>query len=185
MSLTERNSEGSMDMLALSRLRCSVRDYSPRAVEREKLEYILESGCLAPSAVNFQPWYFVVIRETANREKLQACYDRDWFRTAPAYIMICADHSVAWKRKADGKDHADIDVAIAAEHICLAAAEQGLGTCWVCNFDVAKCREIFQLPPHIEPVVLMPTGYPADPGIFGSTPKKRKAFNEVVRWEKF
>lgn len=185
MNLTETHSENGMDILTLARIRCSVRDYSPRAIEREKLEYILETARLAPSAVNFQPWYFIVIREKTNREKLQSCYDRDWFGTAPAYIIVCADHSVSWKRKSDGKDHGDIDAAIAAEHICLAAAEQELGSCWVCNFDVQKCREIFELPDSIEPVVLIPVGYPADPEVFVYTQKKRKAFNEVVRWEKF
>ncbi|MCP9611464.1 nitroreductase family protein [Coprobacter tertius] len=177
--------ESDLDMLTLARLRCSVRSFSERPVEREKLEYILETARLAPSAVNFQPWYFIVVRADEHRKMLQDCYERDWFRTAPVYIIVCADHRESWLRKSDGKDHGDIDAAIAAEHICLAATEQDLGTCWVCNFDVEKCHNLFGLPEGVEPVVIIPVGYPEDPDIFIATPKKRKAFNEVVKWEKY
>lgn len=90
----------------------------------------------------------------------------------------CVDESVSWKRKSDGHDHADIDAAIAAEHICLAAAEQGLGSCWVCNFDVPLCREALELPATLRPVVLIPVGYPAD----APTQKKRKSPDEVAEW---
>ena len=91
---------------------------------------------------------------------------------------VCVDESVSWKRKSDGHDHADIDAAIAAEHICLAAAEQGLGSCWVCNFDVPLCREALELPATLRPVVLIPVGYPAD----APTQKKRKSPDEVAEW---
>lgn len=92
-------------------------------------------------------------------------------------VRDCADHEVSWHRKADGKDHADIDVAIAVEHLCLAAAEQGLGTCWVCNFDVDRCREVMHLPANLEPVVLIPLGYPADETV---PEKKRKTLPEIL-----
>lgn len=75
--------------------------------------------------------------------------------------MVCGDHSVSWKR-ADGKDHCDIDIAIAVTHMTLMATEQGLGTCWVCNFDKQKCIAVLNLPENIEPMVLLPLGYPAD-----------------------
>ena len=76
-------------------------------------------------------------------------------------IVACADHRESWHRPADGKDHADIDVAIAVEHLCLAATEVGLGTCWVCNFDVALCRGALGLPSGVEPVVMVPVGLPS------------------------
>jgi len=75
------------------------------------------------------------------------------------YIVACTDTALSWKRSFDGKDHADIDIAIAVEHICLAAAEQGLGTCWVCNFDTQKCSELLRLPENIHPAVIIPVGY--------------------------
>ena len=72
----------------------------------------------------------------------------------------------------------DIDVAILTEHLCLAAAEQGLGTCWVCNFDAPRVKELFALPEHIEPIVLLPLGYPADESVFEGE-KKRKTLTEI------
>lgn len=184
MITTDNSTNDNIDLLSISRFRCSVRDYSPRAIEREKLEYILETARLAPSAVNYQPWVFIVIREAENKCKLQSCYNRDWFKSAPAYILVCGNHNESWKRKTDEKDFCDIDVAIATEHLCLAATEQELGTCWVCNFDANLCKKSFNLPDHLEPIVIVPIGYPADPNVFSSTLKKRKAFNEIVKWEK-
>ena len=140
---------------------------------------------MAPSAVNFQPWFFVVIKGEEGCNHIRQCYDREWFRSAPMYILVCADHRSSWVRKSDGKDHADIDVAIATEHICLAAAEKELGTCWVCNFDTDLCKQLFNLPSGVEPVVIVPIGYPKEPEVFVSTPKRRKAFNEIVKWESF
>ena len=72
----------------------------------------------------------------------------------------------------DRKDHMDIDVAIATEHISLAAAEQGLGSCWVCNFDTDLCRKHFNLPDTIEPAVILTIGYPESPDLFEQTSKK-------------
>ena len=118
-----------MDLLDLAKKRCSVRQYAATPVEKEKLDYILEVARLAPSAVNFQPWQFLVVSTKENLEKVQSCYEREWLKTAPLCIIACEDHAASWKRGSDGKDHADIDIAIAVEHICLAAAEQGLGTC--------------------------------------------------------
>ena len=102
-----------MDFIQLAKSRYSSRKYKQLAVEDNKLGYVLEAGRVAPSAVNFQPWYFVVVRDE-NLKNVQACYHREWLKTAPACIVICSDHSRSWKR-GDGKDHADIDAAIAAD----------------------------------------------------------------------
>ena len=84
-----------------------------------------------------------------------------WFRTAPECFIVCCDHAESWHRPKDGKDHGDVDIAICAEHFCLAAAERGLGTCWVCNFDADLCRRLFHLPDTLEPVAFLPLGYEA------------------------
>lgn len=167
-----------MNFLELAKTRYSVRSYRPQTVEREKVEYLLECARLAPSAVNFQPWRFFVVESAAAKEALRRCYHREWFAEAPLYIAVCADETASWKRKGDGHDHADVDAAIAAEHICLAAAEQGLGSCWVCNFDVPLCREALRLPAELRPVALIPVGYAADE----ATTKKRKPMEEIVAW---
>ena len=159
--------------------RRSVRSYTSQEIESDKLEYVLNAARLAPSACNIQPWSFIVVKDSETQKKLQDCYSREWFNSAPVYIIACADHSQSWKRKSDGKDHADIDLAIATEHLCLAATELGLGTCWVCNFDVDLCSRLFDLPKHIEPVAIIPIGYPESTELQGNP--SRKELPEIIR----
>ena len=165
-----------MNFKELCQNRYSVRGYKPDRIPAEKMEYIQECVRLAPSAVNYQPWKFYYITNEEDQKKLQQCYDREWFREAPAYVLACKLTGEAWTRRYDGLNHADIDIAIAVEHLCLAAAEQGLGTCWVCNFRVQLCKEIFCLPEGIEPSVIIPIGYPSTDDI---PEKKRKEIEDI------
>lgn len=170
-----------MSLLEIAKSRYSVRAYEDKAVEKEKLLQVLEAARLAPSAVNFQPVHFIVVTEEATKQKICDTYPRGWFAEAPAVIVACGDHSKSWKRN-DGKDHCDIDVAIAVDHLTLAAADLGLGTCWVCAFDAKKCHELLELPEHLEPAVLIPIGYPKGQRV---TEGKRKSIDEMVSWEKY
>lgn len=174
-----------MTFLDICQQRCSVRSYTSEPVSNEDLDYLLEAARLAPSAVNFQPWVFVIVREKANQLKIQESYNREWFKSAPLYIVICGDHTQAWKRKSDGKDHCDVDASIAVEHICLAATERNLGTCWVCNFDEKILREALELPAHIEPIAILPVGHPNPESLCQDAAKIRKTLQEIIRWEKF
>lgn len=165
-----------MTFQSLCQQRYSVRSYTSEPVSQKQFEYIMECVRLAPSAVNFQPWHFYVVSSEEGRQHLQQCYEREWFKSAPMYIICCVRHDEEWVRKADEKPHGQIDIAIAVEHLCLAAAEQGLGTCWVCNFDAALCHQLFHLPINEEPAVLIPIGHPAG----DVTDKKRKGITEIV-----
>jgi nitroreductase len=167
----------------LVKKRYSVRKYKPLGIDDHILNRILEAGRLAPSACNFQPWNFIVIRENDTLKRLWDVYPRDWFRQAPVVIVITGDHKQSWKR-ADGKDHCDIDIAIAVDHMTLAAAELGIGTCWICNFDREKCSRLLHLTENIEPIVLLPLGYPDDTGP-SERHISRKNINEIVFYEKF
>ena len=169
-----------MNFKELCEQRYSVRSYKPEAIPQEKLNYIMECVRLAPSAVNKQPWHFTIYTNETDKQKIQQCYGREWIQEAPAYIVAYDLTDEAWTRRYDEKNHADIDVTIAIEHLCLAAAEQGLGTCWVCNFDTALCRELLDLPSYVEPIVLLPIGYPAADVV--PLPKKRKLLDEIVEW---
>ena len=165
-----------MNFLELVKNRYSCRAYQSLDVEKEKLDYILECVRFAPSAVNKQPWRFHIVNGEDEKAKLQQCYNRDWFKTAPLYIVASILHDEEWVR-ADGKHHGDIDIAIAVEHLCLAATEQGLATCWVCNFDSVMCKELFALPENEEPAVIIPLGYAADE----PKPKNRKGIDDIVK----
>ena len=167
-----------MNFLELCEKRYSVRKYSAEAVSDDDLRYVLECARMAQSAVNFQPWKFVVVRSEAAKADIRRCYDREWFASAPLYIVALRDVNSNWVRSSDGKPHGDIDVAIAVEHICLAAAERGLGTCWVANYDTALLNQLFGDADH-EAVAIVPIGHIAADCPFA--PKKRKEMSLIVK----
>lgn len=166
----------------LLRERYSIREYKQQKVSKALLIEVLEAGRMAPSAANKQPWSFILVSEEENLNKLKKVYDRDWFKKVPQIIVICGDHSESWKRSFDSKDHCDVDVAIAVDHMTIRASELGLGTCWVCHFDPEMVKEQMQLPEGVEPIALLPIGYPLE----NKPPrKKRKALDEIVFLEKY
>ncbi|NDV94419.1 nitroreductase [Dysgonomonas sp. 521] len=172
-----------MQLKGLIEGRYSVRAYSAQPVEPEKINYILDCARLAPSACNFQPWKFYVVTSEDIKAKVQQSYDREWFKTAPVHIVVCKDSSTSWKRKnTDNKDFGDVDAAIAAEHICLAAAEIGLGTCWVCNFNPDILREALDIPAHQEAIAIFPLGY-IDNEKSIRPEKNRKPLADITEWK--
>lgn len=168
-----------MPVLDLMKARCSVRQFRDQPIEREKLLYVLEAARVAPSGCNYQPWRFLVLED----KELFRRVSPDWVTEsqAPVVIVACGDHQHAWRRR-DGKDHCDIDVAIAVDHLTLAAAEVGLGTCWICSFDAYRCATLLNLPYQLEPVVLLPIGYPAQSRPANRHDTDRKPLDQIVSW---
>ncbi len=173
-----------MNFLELAKQRYSSRKYKNKEIKEDKLHYVLEAGRIAPSANNTQPWLFIVVK-SKNLEKLQDCYHREWFNSAPVYIVICGNHQQSWKRANDGKDHCDVDASIATDHMTLAATEKKLATCWVCNFDKEMVINVIKLPDHIEPIAILSLGYPDDEVNINRHETKRKKFNDVVFYEEY
>jgi nitroreductase len=141
---------------------------------------VLEAGRLAPSASNRQEWKFVVVRDKGLREELvEAARGQEFVGDAPVVIVACAvehEHIMAC-----GHPCHLIDVAIAVDHMTLAARELGLGTCWVGAFDQDKVRKILGIPESVEVVELLPLGYPKSwPG-----PKPRRALDEVACYDEW
>jgi nitroreductase len=166
-----------MEFFELINKRYSVRAYQSKPVEKEKLQRVLEAANLAPTAANKQPFLFFVIHTQGRESELKRIYSREWFCKAPLVICACAVMPEAWTRM-DGKNYADVDTAIAMDHLILAAADQGLGTCWVAAFNPPAAREILRLSKDEEPVAFTPLGYPADE----LKPKRRKALSSFVRY---
>lgn len=166
-----------MEFLELVELRYAVREYKPDPIPVPLLDEVLEAARLAPSAHNNQP-YRLIVMETAKRSNdLRRVYDRDWFVQPPLVIAIVTVTAESWERS-DGKIYADVDAAIAFDHLTLAAAERGLGTCWIGAFDPDAARTVLDLPEGVEPLAFTPLGFPADePGF-----KRRKPIEEVVRY---
>jgi nitroreductase len=178
------NTRPMMQFNELAKRRYSCRKYKPVPVEKDQLLQVLEAGRIAPSAVNYQPWYFIVIEDQDNLKRVRQCYARTWLESAPVLIIICGDHKTSWKRD-DGKDHCDVDVAIAVDHMTLAATSLGLATCWVCKFNARLCSEILGLPEFIEPIVILPLGYPADETNPDRHTGLRKPLESIVKMEKW
>jgi len=169
-----------MEFWELINERYSVRAYTPDPVEDEKLEKVLEAARLAPTAANRQPFQLIVIHTAGREEELYDIYGKAWFVEPPFVICACGLEEQGWTRR-DGKSYVDVDVAIAMDHLILAAANEGLGTCWVGAFDPDAARRVLGLPEKVEPIAFTPLGYPADePGA-----KKRKPLDELVRQERW
>jgi nitroreductase len=168
-----------MEYLELIAARYSVRAYRPDSVEDGKLQAILEAARLAPTAANRQPIQIVVMHTSGREEEFRKIYPRPWFVQSPLIIAVCAISSQAWVRESDRFNARLIDAAIVADHLILAAADLGLGTCWIAAFNVEAARSVLRLPDEVEPVIFTPLGYPADqPG-----PKIRKPLTDLVRYE--
>ncbi|MBN1810050.1 MAG: nitroreductase family protein [Planctomycetes bacterium] len=166
-----------MDWKELVRERYSCRKYMGTAVSDEVLDELLEEARLAPSAANRQPWMVYVVREPATRSQFKRAYDQEWFYRAPVILVFCGSAEQSYKRK-DGALARDIDVAIAVDHLTLAATARGLGTCWIMAFDPLPVKEILGIPEPWEPVILLPVGYPGEEQ---RKPRKRKPLKELVR----
>ncbi|MDR1564512.1 MAG: nitroreductase family protein [Oscillospiraceae bacterium] len=143
----------------LARERYSVRSFSSKPIEGEKLAAILEAGRIAPTACNYQPQRIKIFTEE-DFAKLDRCSPCRF--GAPTVLLVCYDSSISAKRSTiDGKEIGEIDASIVTTHLMFAAAEQGLGSCWVAHFDPARLTELFALPENIVPIALLPIGYAA------------------------
>ncbi len=169
-----------MQFAELIRQRYSARAYRSDPVPEEVLNRVLEAARLAPTAANRQAFRVLVIRTAGRKEELGRVYQRPWFVQGPLVLGVCSLPAEAWVRR-DGKSYADVDAAIVMDHLILAAAAEGLGTCWVANFDAAAAREVLALPAGVEPIAFSPLGYAADQ----PAEKKRKPLAELVLRERW
>ena len=169
-----------MNVIEAIKARRSVRSYQDKPVEPEKLEQILEAARLAPSANNLQDWKFVVVQDAGTRQALaKACNDQAFVGQAPVVIGACSTNP---KRvMSSGQSAAAVDLAIAVDHMTLAAVELGLDTCWIGAFDAPAVANMLDVPDNAVVVHVLPLGYPAK----SSAPRPRKAASEIICQEKF
>ncbi|MDD2338092.1 MAG: nitroreductase family protein [Geobacteraceae bacterium] len=169
-----------MDVMDAIKARKSVRAFLAKTVEDEKLDDVLQAARLAPSAANLQEWRFVIVREPDTIKKLAAVAGGQAFVTeAPVVIVACAEtdgQTMRW----GGPPCYQIDVAIALDHMSLAAVDLGLGSCWIGLFDDKKVKEILNIPVEIRVIVLMLLGYPSDPSV---NAKNRLPVDRIVKYE--
>lgn len=169
-----------MEFTDLIRSRESIRNYDPdRPLPKDVLGRILEAGRLAPSACNIQPWKFLVISSPVMLGRVRACYDREWFKEAPHILVVVGDKEKAWKRSTDGYISIETDVAIALTHLILAAENEGVGTCWIANYNTDILREALSLEAHRVVYSITPLGYQKT-GFKKAGNKKRKPIEDVA-----
>ena len=167
-----------MEFLELTKKRYSVRAYKSAPVEYDKLEEVLEAARMAPTAANRQPFQLIIIPTKGRELELLRIYNKPWFVEAPVVICACGITSESWVRQ-DGKNYCGVDVAIAMDHLILAAADLGLGTCWVGAFNPEEARKVLKIPDELEPIAFTPLGYPDDQ----PRDKIRKPIEEIIRYD--
>jgi nitroreductase len=169
-----------MDLYEAIKSRYSVRSYLNKPVEQEKLDRILDAARLAPSGSNRQPWKFVLVRDAETRKKLvHACSNQEFVSQAP--VVIAAVGLMPDRIMSCGVPGDPVDVAIALEHVALAATAEGLGTCWIGSFHQDQIRALLGIPANAKVIEMMTLGYPADL----PQPKTRKPMKQLVCYDQW
>jgi len=171
-----------MDIYEAIKQRTSVRAYSSKPVEDEKLIKILDAARLAPSGKNGQPWIFIVVKDEQMRKKLvPACKEQEFVAQAPVVIVACGKEELAYKKMGGYWNSLPVDIGIALEHLMLAATAEGLGTCWIGAFFEEEVKKLMSIPDDVKVVALTPVGYPAGEKKW----RPRKSLDEIVMYEKW
>lgn len=171
-----------MNFLEIAKKRYSVRSYTGKKVEQEKLDKILLAAHVAPTAANMQPVKLIVVQSDEGLNKIGKAAN---IYGAPLAIIVCCEHQKAWTRPFDRKQTVDIDASILTDHMMIEATELGLGSVWICYFKPDVIQKEFDLPDTLEPVNILAVGYsdesPADPERHAT---QRVPLSDLVYYEK-
>ncbi|MFW5720810.1 MAG: nitroreductase family protein [Bacteroidota bacterium] len=180
----------SKDFLKVIQNRQSDRSYLTKPVEKEKLHRILEAGRLAPSACNAQPWKFIVIDDQELKYKIADCTSskilgmNHFTKQAPIHIVIVEEKANFTSNAGSlikDKHFPLIDIGITAEHICLQAEAEGLGSCMIGWFDEAKVKKLLNIPKSKRVPLIITIGYPAKE----KREKRRKSLDKIVSYNSY
>ena len=149
-----------MEFQKLIEERYSVRNFKQEHLPQEVINTIIVAGHKAPTGCNYQPQRILVLNTDEDTQKLKGCTKCHF--NAPAAMLVCHNKDESWVRRYDGALSSQVDAAIVATHMMLAAHDIGVGCCWVMHFDPAAMRETFRIPENIEPVALLVMGYPEE-----------------------
>ena len=158
--------------------RYSCRAFAGRSVERENVERILEAGRIAPTAVNRQPVHIWAVSDPETLDSVKKVTRSNY--GAPLILVVGCRPDEAWVRRYDGKNGAEVDAAIVATYLMLAAENEGLSTLWVGSFDPALLREILPGAEEYELVAMINVGYPAPESQPSPMHSVRKTMEELV-----
>jgi nitroreductase len=179
-----------MNFLELAKTRQSIRKYSPKEVEPEKIARCIEAARLAPSACNSQPWKFIIVNDAELKDRIaKETYNavvtfNKFVKEAPVIVLIIMEKPTLISQiggRIKDKDFYLIDIGIAAEHFCLQAAEEGLGTCMLGWFNEKKIAEMLHLPKNKRIGLLITLGY-SDSSL---REKIRKTTDEILKYNSY
>lgn len=179
-----------ISFLELVKKRQSDRAYLDKPVEKEKLERIIEAGRLAPSACNAQPWKFIVVTNHEKRMKIaDACSNRalgmnHFSKQAPVQLVLVEEEANFTSRfggLVKQIHYPHLDLGIVASHICLAATDEGIGSCMMGWLNEKKIRSILDIPGNKKVVLVILLGYSTQ----SQREKKRKSIGEIVGWDHY
>lgn len=176
-----------MDVLDAIRSYRPCLQYNPRPVPLEKLKSVLSAARLAPSQHNLQPWRFVVVQDDERKRLLAQASNRGkLIAEAPAVIVAFAVEEDIPVTIGGYISAYPLDVAVAVDHLQLAATAEGLGTNWIIEFHEEKIRSVLHVPEGIHPIAVIPIGYPAE-GNGGSkvSNEGRKSPDEIIAYDTY
>lgn len=148
-----------MDFLELASKRYSVRSFKKDPVPDELVSKIIEAGRISPTACNKQAFRIITVKSAEGIERFKKCTECHY--DAPLGFIVCKDTAREWVRPYDGARSGDVDASIVTTQMMLEAADLGIGSVWVMYFIPEAVKTEFELPEGIEPVALLPMGYPA------------------------
>jgi len=170
-----------MEVSEAIRVRRSVRAYDSRPVPDDLITKVLEAGRIAPSASNYQPWHFIVVKDAAKRQVLSEGKYAKFLTESPVVIVGCGD------KKTSPRWYV-VDTTIALQQMVIAATAEGLGTCWIGSFDEDTVRETLGVPERFAVVAMLAVGYHKQkPGSVVQPTRTRnvKELEKIVSYEEF
>ncbi len=173
-----------MDFTTVINTRRCVRAYADKPIPDDVLGRVLGAARLAPSACNFQPWRFIVVKDAATRSQLaKQAHSQSFVAKAPV-VIVCCGKRYPQKYNWIGDNLYLVDLGIAIEHMALAARNEGLGSCWIGAFEDQPIKKLLGIPADHDVVMMLPIGYPVSEDQF-STTTERLAMDQIVFWERF
>lgn len=170
-----------MEVSDAIRLRRSVRAYDPKPVPEDVLNRVLEAGRISPSASNYQPWHFIVVRDPDRRKALSDGRYAKFLTQSPVVIVGLGDMKVS-------PEWHVVDTTIALQQMVIAATAEGLGTCWIGSFYEDRVKAALDVPERYRVVAMLAVGYPKEKVDIRSAlarPKNRKDLKKIVSFDKF
>lgn len=159
-----------MQIVDVMKERRSIRAFKEKDIKKKQIKKLLNAARWAPSAMNSQPWEFIIIRDERLQEKIAHIKGQQFIAEAPVIIAFVTDPETSRFHKIDG--------SLATQNFQLAAWAQGLGTCWIGTFDREKVKQLLEIPDHKHLLTVMPLGYPAEEGESSRKPLEDITFKE-------